>query len=136
MIAPSYSSTWPPVRRTAPRHREAMLGNVDRGDPDMACTARAVRLHDAQPARIGHDRPGGAGGDGADRLAVTVVGDEQFAVAPERDARRSEREPDAQLRLYAGSEGRRGGLRPRAGRGGQSEEASEPAPRPGPRRVV
>src|SRR2546430_16542993 len=55
----------------APRHREAMLGNVDRGDPDMACTPRAVRLHAAQPARIGPDRPGDAAGGGADPLAAT-----------------------------------------------------------------
>src|SRR5256714_4778414 len=120
----------------AGRHREAPLGNADRGEPHMACTAGAVRPDDVQPTRIGHDRPGGAGGDGAEGLAVAVVRDEQFAVTSQRDARCSDRESDAQLRLHAGSERRRGALRWRAGRGRQGEDASEPAPRPGPRRVV
>jgi len=102
----------------------------------MAGTTGPIRPDDAQPARIGQDGPGGAGGDGADRLAVAVVGDEQLAVPSQRDARGADRETDAQLRLDAGCKGRRGCLRPRAGRGSQREDASEDVPRPGPRRVV
>src|SRR5437879_438878 len=90
----------PPVPATA-HHREAVLGHAHGGDPRVTLGRGAARRDQAQAAGIGCDGPSHAGGDGADRLAVPIVRDEQLAIAAEGDAGRPDREPDPQLRLHA-----------------------------------
>src|SRR2546430_9178828 len=108
------------------------LGEVDRGAAEPPLDPGAVGLHEPYAGRVDRDRPRRARRDRAERLAVGVVADEQLTVSAQRDAGRPGQEADAQLRLGAGGDR----LRPGTGGPGRGDEASEPAPRPAPRRVV
>ena len=126
----------PPPVATSVRHGEPVLGNVDGRDAGALLAGGAVGLHEPDSGGVGDDRPPRARGNGAERLAVRVVAEQQLAapVAAQRDAARAGEQSHAQLGLGArreGGSGPRAAARPR-----HRDGASEPAPRPAPRRVV